>query len=208
MVDLGDTIIEVHGYHKQGAGLGYSGVRGLNALLATASTSSSATAILGQRLRQGKTGPPKGAARIIGDALATLRRMNLGNGARPLLQADSAFYGHATVGTAIKAGTDVLVTVRMDPAVKAAIAIIGEDARETIEYPNAIRDESTGRWISKAEVAEVPFTALRSMKKADRIEGRLVVRRNPGFNPIWVEQRPCSAPTGTTRSSPPPRRTR
>ncbi len=42
MVDLDDTIIEVHGYDKQGAGFGYSGVRGLNALLATASTSSSA----------------------------------------------------------------------------------------------------------------------------------------------------------------------
>jgi hypothetical protein len=32
MVDLDDTIIEVHGYQKQGAGFGYSGVRGLNAL--------------------------------------------------------------------------------------------------------------------------------------------------------------------------------
>jgi hypothetical protein len=36
MVDIDDTIIEVHGYTKQGAGYGYSGVRGLNALLATA----------------------------------------------------------------------------------------------------------------------------------------------------------------------------
>ena len=188
MVDLDDTIIEVHGYQKQGAGFGYSGVRGLNALLATASTSSSAPVILGQRLRQGKTGSPKGAARIVGDALATLRRMQVGNGVRPLLRADSAFYGHGTVGTAIKAGADVSVTVRMDPAVKAAIATIGEDAWETIEYPNAIRDESTGRWISKAEVAEVPFTAFRSRKKAERIEGRLVVRRIPDLNPTRVEQ--------------------
>ena len=37
-VDLDDTIIGVHGYAKQGAGFSYSGVRGLNALLATAST--------------------------------------------------------------------------------------------------------------------------------------------------------------------------
>ncbi|MDO5862909.1 MULTISPECIES: IS1380 family transposase [Paenarthrobacter] len=188
MVDLDDTIIEVHGYQKQGAGFGYSGVRGLNALIATASTSSSAPVILGQRLRQGKTGSPKGAARIVGDALATLRRMSLGNGARPLLRADSAFYGHATIGTAITAGADVSVTVRMDPAVKAAIATIAEDAWEMIEYPNAIRDESTGRWISKAEVAEVPFTAFRSRKKAERIEGRLVVRRIPDLGPTRVEQ--------------------
>ena len=33
MVDIDDTIIEVHGYGKQGSGYGYSGVRGLNALM-------------------------------------------------------------------------------------------------------------------------------------------------------------------------------
>src|SRR5690606_7187748 len=106
MVDIDDTIIEVHGHKKQGASFGYSGVRGLNALLATASTSTSAPVVLAQRLRQGKTGSPKGAARIVGDALATLRRLSVGSDARPLLRADSAFYGHATIGTAITAGAD------------------------------------------------------------------------------------------------------
>ena len=183
MVDLDDTIIEVHGYKKQGAGFGYSGVRGLNALIATASTTSSAPVILAQRLRQGRTGSPKGAARIVGDALAPLRRTGVATGARPLLRADSAFYGRATIGTAIAAGAEISVTVRMDPAVKAAIATIPEDAWEMIEYPNAIRDESTGRWISRAEVAEVPFTAFRSRKRAERVQGRLVVRRIPDLNP-------------------------
>jgi hypothetical protein len=188
MVDLDDTIIEVHGHKKQGASFGYSGVRGLNALLATASAATSAPVILGQRLRQGKTGSPKGAARIVGDALAALRRMSTGSTARPLLRADSAFYGHATLGTAIKAGADVSVTVRMDPAVKAAIASIPDDAWEMIEYPNAVRDEATGQWISKAEVAEVPFTAFRSRKITERVEGRLVVRRIPDLNPNEVDQ--------------------
>lgn len=40
MVDLDDTIIEVHGYKKQGAAFGYSGVRGLNALLPRACAAS------------------------------------------------------------------------------------------------------------------------------------------------------------------------
>lgn len=52
MVDLDDTIIEVRGYGKQSPGFGYSGVRGPNALLATASTSSSAPVVLTQRLRK------------------------------------------------------------------------------------------------------------------------------------------------------------
>ena len=33
LVDIDDTIIKVHGHGKQGSGYGYSGVRGLNALL-------------------------------------------------------------------------------------------------------------------------------------------------------------------------------
>src|SRR3954469_8809163 len=63
MVDLDDTIIEVHGYQKQGAAFGYSGVRGLNALLATVSTETVAPVIAAQRLRKGSAGSPRGAAR-------------------------------------------------------------------------------------------------------------------------------------------------
>lgn len=57
-----------------------------------------------------------------------------------------------------------------------------------IEYTDAIRDEITGQLVSKAEVAEVPFTAFRSRKNAERVEGRLVVRRIPDLNPNNVEQ--------------------
>ena len=52
LVDVDDTIIEVHGHAKQGAGFGYSGVRGLNALLATVTTTNSAPVIVAQRLRK------------------------------------------------------------------------------------------------------------------------------------------------------------
>ena len=58
MVDLDDTIIEVHGYGKQGSGYGYSGVRGLNALIATVTTAHCAPVITGQRLRKGACGSP------------------------------------------------------------------------------------------------------------------------------------------------------
>lgn len=148
MVHLDDTITEVHGYQKQGAGFGFSGVRGLNALIATASTSSSAPVILSQRLRQGKTGSPerRGADRRR-RSLATLRRTGTAVGARPLPRADSAFYGHAE-----------------------------------------IRDEITGQLISTAEVAEIPFTAFRSRKKAERVTKRLIVRRIADLNPEQIEQ--------------------
>jgi hypothetical protein len=70
----------------------------------------------------------------------------------------------------------------MDPRVKAAIASIGDDAWTTIEYTDAVFDESSGRWISRAEVAEIDFVAFAAQKKTDRVPGRLVVRRIPDFN--------------------------
>ncbi len=53
-VDIDDTVREVHGYDKQGVGFGYSGVKGLNALLATLSTSTAAPVIAATRLRKGR----------------------------------------------------------------------------------------------------------------------------------------------------------
>ena len=182
MVDIDDTIVAVHGYQKQGAGFGYSGVRGLNALLATVSTQTIAPVIVAQRLRKGSVGSPRGASRLITDALALVARTHLAG--RPVLvRADSAFYSHALVAAAMKTGADVSVTVRMDPAVKRAIASIDQDAWATIKYTDAIFDQATGTWVSKAQVAEVPFTAFTSKKKADQVPGRLVVRRIPDLAP-------------------------
>lgn len=187
-VDVDDTIIEVHGPKKQGAGFGYSGVRGLNALLATVSTATSAPIVIGQRLRKGAAGSPRGAARIVADALKTVTRLPGQTAAPVLLRADSAYYGHATVAAARKAGADVSITARQDPAVKRAIGTIGEDAWTKIQYTNAIYDPDTDTWTSDAEVAEVPFTAFTSKPNKDRIQGRLVVRRIPELNKKKLSQ--------------------
>lgn len=183
LVDVDDSIIEVHGYAKQGASFGYTGVRGLNMLLATASTAAAAPVVVAQRLRKGSCGSPRGAKRLVADALKTVRSLRPDGKPGPvLLRADSAFYGSPTIGAAVRAGAQVSVTVRMTPNIKAAIASIGEDAWTTITYTDAIIDQDTGELISSAEVAEVAFTAFASGKKADRLPGRLVVRRIPDFN--------------------------
>jgi Transposase DDE domain group 1 len=184
LVDIDDTIIEVHGHRKQGSGYGYSGVRGLNALITTLTTEQSAPVILGQRLRKGTCGSPRGAARMVADTLATLKRLRATEStATVLVRMDSAFYGHPTVSAAIRGGAQVSVTVRLDPKVKTAIAAIGDDDWIPIEYPDALYDESTQRWISRAEVAEIAFTAFSSRKASEQIVGRLVVRRIPDLNP-------------------------
>jgi hypothetical protein len=187
LVDIDDTIKEVHGYQKQGSGYGYSGVRGLNALIGIVSTPRAAPLFIGSRLRKGATGSPRGAGKFVGDILATVTRLRSKAATGVvLLRADSAFYNHAVVAAAHRAGARVSITARMDPAVKRAIATITDDQWTTIKYTDAIRDEDTGAWISSAEVAEVAevaFTAFSSRKKADRITGRLVVRRIPELNP-------------------------
>lgn len=180
LLDVDDTIIEVHGHAKQGAGFGYSGVRGLNALLATLATATTAPVIVAQRLRKGSAGSPRGAKRLVAEAVRTSRRL-LGKTQPVLVRMDSAFYGRGPVHAALAGGAAVSVTVRMDSAVKAAIATIDPAAWTTIEYTDAVFEEATGRWISRAEVAEVAFTAFPAQKKAERIPGRLVVRRIPDF---------------------------
>ena len=181
LVDVDDTIVEVHGYGKQGAGFGYSQVRGLNALLATVASPTTAPVVVAQRLRKGSCGSPRGAARLVADAVTQVRRLLPGR--RPRLRADSAFYGRGPVGAAIRGGCDVSITVRQDAAVRAAIAGIDEDAWIPIEYPDAVFDEPSGRWISRAEVAETPFTAFAAGPKDQQVPGRLVVRRIPDLNP-------------------------
>ena len=178
LLDVDDTIVEVHGHKKQGAGFGYSQVRGLNALIATAST---APIIVAQRLRKGACGSPRGANRLIGDAVKQARRL-LPDQAPVLVRMDSAYWGRPSIHAALRGGAQVSVTVKMSSTIKAAIAGIDEQTWTAINYTDAIFDEDSKQWISKAEVAEVDFVAFASQKKSDQVAGRLVVRRIPDFN--------------------------
>lgn len=104
LVDIADTIIEVHGHAERGSGYGYCGVRGLNALIATVITAQCA-------------------------ALSTVTRLRTrAGGAKALVRMDSAFYGRPAVGAALRAGAQVSVTVRLDTKVKAAMAAIPQES--------------------------------------------------------------------------------
>jgi len=69
-LDIDDTMKATYGYAKQGAGYGYNGVKGLNALLGTVTTPTGAPLICGALLRRGSTGSARGAARF-GPAVCT-----------------------------------------------------------------------------------------------------------------------------------------
>ena len=184
-VDVDDTIGAVHGYAKQGAAFGYSGVRGLNLQLATISTPLAAPVIARARLRTGNTASATGAGRLLAQALTTARAA--GVQARVLCRADSAYYGWAFVGTAIRHQAWFSVTARMNPAVVKAITSIDEDSWTPIAYPNAVYDEAEQRWVSDAEVAEVAFTAFTARRTAEHVSCRLVVRRVKRLQPLATD---------------------
>ena len=178
LLDLDDTIVPVHGHAKQGSGYGYTGIRGLNALIATATTDGRAPVIVGQRLRRGGCGSPRGASRMVSDALATLGRM------RPQVSPGSCWCGR-------------LGLLRVSDRVRGSARRRGRlghgaDDREgesgdrrhrrggvdTDRIHRRRLRRTDRRWISRAEVAEIEFTAFTRLA-SERTPGRLVVRRIP-----------------------------
>jgi hypothetical protein len=180
-IDIDDTVRGTYGYAKQGAGRGYTGVKGLNALIATVSTPLAAPVVAAVRLRKGSAASPRGAHRLVADVLVTARAAGA-TGLR-VLRADSAFYNHQVIAAATRHNSRFSITARQDPAVRKAIATIEETEWTPIRYTDAVYDEQQQRWISDAEVAEVPYTAFRSRTKADQVTARLIVRRVPDLNP-------------------------
>jgi hypothetical protein len=183
-LDIDDTVRATYGYAKQGTGRGYTGVNGLNALLATICTPLSAPMIAATRLRKGATNSVRGAASLLADALATARRA--GATRLVIVRADSAYYCHDIVATARRAGARFSVTARQTATVTRAITTIAEQDWVAIRYPNAIFDHDEQRWISDAEVAEIGFTAFTGRRTAEHITARLIVRRVRRLNPATV----------------------
>ena len=179
-LDVDDTVRETHGDAKQGAGYGYTGVRGLNALLATVSTPLAAPVICATRLRKGSVTSARGAERLVADGIVTARRA--GAAGLLIVRADSAFYNHQVVGACRRHDARFSVTARLNPSVVQVIAGIDETAWTPIKYPEAIWDEDEQRWISEAEVAEIGYTAFGSRRRADQVTARLIVRRVKRLN--------------------------
>jgi hypothetical protein len=180
-VDIDDTVKPTYGYAKQGAGRGYSGVKGLNALLGIVSTPGSAPLITGARLRKGQSNSAKGAHRFVSDTLVTAKAA----GATGVLIArmDSAYYQSDVVASVLRHKAHFSITARLLPPVRRAIDAIPDDAWTPIKYTNAVYDETAQAWISEAEVAELPFTAFTSKAKKKQATARLIVRRVPDVNP-------------------------
>src|SRR3954464_10823220 len=193
-IDIDSLLRPVYGHAKQGASYGHTKIagkqvlrKGLSPLATTISTAQSAPVIAGMRLRAGKTGSGKGAGRMVAQAIATARAA--GATGKILVRGDSAYGSRAVVRACLRGTAEFSLVMTKNPAIARAIAAIPDTAWTPVRYPGAVRDPDTGAWISDAEVAEVPYTALSSTPHA--VTARLIVRRvkdaryPDALFPIW-----------------------
>ena len=181
-VDLDSTHRQVYGYAKQGAAVGrLKGKKTLHPLIATASTPIARPVIVAIRLRKGKSADVRGAARLLAEALSTVRAIS--PTARIVVRGDSKFYTADLVATAARYDAHVSLTTGSNPSVNAAIAQIPNTGWTAIHYPEAFVDAETGELVSDAEVAEIGYTAFTSRPTAAQVAGRLIVRRVKRLNP-------------------------
>jgi len=181
-VDLDSTHRQVYGYAKQGAAVGrVKGKKTLHPLIATASTPIARPVVVAVRMRRGKAADVRGAARLLAEALTTVR--SLAPTARFVVRADSKFYTAEVAATAARYGAAVSLTTGSTPSVNAAIIQIPDNAWTAIHYPHAFVDEDTGELVSDAEVAEIGYTAFTSHPMTKQVCGRLIVRRVIRLNP-------------------------
>ncbi|HUG83714.1 MAG TPA: IS1380 family transposase [Euzebya sp.] len=160
-IDIDSSICQTYGVAKQGGRFGYTKVRGYHPLLATIAGTSE---VAHSRLRGGNAGSARGAKSFTAETLSRVR--DAGATGELTVRADSAFYSRGFVAACRAADARFSVTVRMNTAIRAAIAAIPDTAWTPIPY-----------WLEGgADVAEVPYTAFKSARR-DAMDLRLIVRR-------------------------------
>ena len=163
-MDIDSLLRPVYGHHKQGASFGHAKIagrallrKGLSPLITTLSTATAAPVIAEARLRSGKAGSGRGAARQVKQAIGTARAC--GGSGKIMLRGDSAFGTKKVIATCLDEQRRVLADGEpQQRRVSAAIEAIDEAAYTPVHYPGAVLDPDTGALISDAEVAETPYT--------------------------------------------------
>ncbi len=128
-IDVDSSICQTYGLKKQGAHFGYTSVRGLHPLLASASRTGD---VLGVRQRGGSAHTARGAASFLTEVFNRVRAA--GATGELTLRADSGFYSHKVTGACQKAGVRFSITAKNYGSLRYAIEGIGEDQWVPIAY--------------------------------------------------------------------------
>jgi len=157
-IDVDSSIVETYGLKKQGGTkFTYNKVRGYHPLLAVVAGTGD---VVHCRQRGGNANSGRGAAGFLTE---TFNRARAAGASGPItLRADSGFYAGAVATACRAADVRFSITVKLNPAIRKAIATIPEDAWVAIPY-----------FLDGADVAETTYRPFG--KKAPLV--RLIVRR-------------------------------
>jgi hypothetical protein len=157
LVDVDSFIGEVHGYHKQGVGFGYTKQRGYHPLLASRADTGE---VLHVRLRKGSAGSPRGVVRFADELIARVTRA--GATGEKLFRADSAFWNRKLIARLQQAGWTYSISVRLQFWVPDAITKIPESAWQPLDdYPQD----------GEAQIAETTAGGRRLIVRRTRLVG-------------------------------------
>nr|MDQ2897875.1 IS1380 family transposase [Actinomycetota bacterium] len=132
VIDVDSFITEVYGRQKQGAGFGYTRVRGLHPILACRADTGE---VLQVRLRKGSANTQRGILRFTDELIARIGRANAGGGTR-LLRADNGFWNLKLFAKLEQAGWDYSIGIRMTKPIQGLVDQIPEQDWTTInDYP-------------------------------------------------------------------------
>ncbi len=183
-LDVDSTICEVWGKTKAGASYGYTGQLGYHPLLAIRSDTAE---IVGSRLRSGSS--QKGNTHFLTEAVNRIRRA--GAAGPVTVRADAGFWSYPLIGILDRLGVEWSITIPQYSQVRKAIANIGENEWESIDYPES----------GMAQVAETTITAS---SRGDHRRVRIVVRRtrltDPDQQQLWPDWRHHTFATNTQLS--------
>jgi hypothetical protein len=152
VVDVDSFVGEVFGTNKQGAAFGYTRVRGYHPILATRADTGEVIQI---RLRTGSANTSRGMGRFTDELIARVNRA--GASGPKLLRADSGFWSKKIFDRLDGAGWQFSIGVRLQPAIRAAVEAIPEDAWVTLE--------------------DYPETSIAQIAETTHNDRRLIVRR-------------------------------
>lgn len=155
VIDVDSTIVEVHGYNKQGAAYGYTKQLGLHPLLATVAATGE---IVAARLRGGNAGSGRGAKSFFAEIVAHLGRCGIER-ERVVIRADSAFWKWENLDRLDAVSVGYTVTVSINKKIRQAIAQIPDTAWTPIDYTRG----------GYAEVAETVYKGRRLVVRRTRL---------------------------------------
>jgi hypothetical protein len=158
-IDVDSTILEVHGYAKQGAAFGHTRQRGYHPLLATRADTGE---VLHLRFRTGSANTARGARRFLDETIARVRRA--GASGTIVLRADSGFYSAKVIDACRAKNVRFSITARMTSTIAAAIDGVPELG-----------------WVPLADYPETGFAELAETTLEDGT--RLIVRRTIVLDP-------------------------